>query len=145
MELPAKRKPKRTPKRGILKLANLTLRLTRSKTKSKVNLSPATKEKITSAVKRKIPASIGIVGRYKFRDEGMRQLKNLDAITLQNLCNEEGVAHNGKFDAIFNLAEHRTYIAYGTENDEKDKGEKKLEEEEVTTVEDVEDVDEEVD
>ncbi|GBG59445.1 hypothetical protein CBR_g38470 [Chara braunii] len=71
MELPAKRTPKRTPKRGILKPAKLTPRLTRSKTKAKVRLSPATKDRITSAVKRKIPATTGKIGRYKLRDEVM--------------------------------------------------------------------------
>ncbi|GBG71118.1 hypothetical protein CBR_g8416 [Chara braunii] len=118
MELPAKRTPKHTPRRGILKPAKLTPRLTRSKTKAKVRLSPATKDKITSAVNRKIPATTGKIGRYKLREEVMRLLKDHEAITLQNLCFEEGIQYRGKIDAIFDLAQHRAYTAYGTDNED---------------------------
>ncbi|GBG91947.1 hypothetical protein CBR_g54043 [Chara braunii] len=118
MELPAKRTPKRTPKRGIQKPAKLTPRLTRSKTKTKVRLSPATKERITAVAKRKIPASMGKIGRYKLMEDVMRLPKDYDAITLQNICLEEGVQYRGKIDAIFDLAEHRAYIAYGTDNED---------------------------
>ncbi|GBG79360.1 hypothetical protein CBR_g29508 [Chara braunii] len=136
MEGLAKRTPKQTPKRGILKPVKLTPRLTRSKTKPKVKVSPTVKERFASAVKRKIPARIGLVGRYMFRDEVMRQLKNYDTITLQNLCNDEGVPYNGKIDAIFDLVEHRTCDAYGTEDEGEGLGGEKRDNEEESTTED---------
>ncbi|GBG75278.1 hypothetical protein CBR_g19911 [Chara braunii] len=144
MELQAKRTPKRTPRRGTRGTVHLTPRMTRSKTKSKVRLSPNTKEKIKAAAKRKIPASCGIVGRYKFRDEVIHQLKILDAITLQNICNEEGVSYNGKIDAIFDLVDHWTHIAYCTEEKEAEHEEVKPEEEEVTSADEADEGNENV-
>ncbi|GBG70045.1 hypothetical protein CBR_g4873 [Chara braunii] len=130
IELPTKQTPRKTPKRGVHKMEKLTPRVTRSTAKTKVRLSPATKEKLASALKRKIPVACGLIGRYKFRDAIISQLKIMDAITLQNLCNDEGIPYNGKIDAIFDLAEHRTYIAYGTEEEEGNEAEEKQEEEE---------------
>ncbi|GBG65740.1 hypothetical protein CBR_g52332 [Chara braunii] len=120
IELSPKRTVKRTPRRGIMKPVKLATRLTRSKTKPKVKLSPTTKEKFASDVKKTIPASIGVIGRYKYRDEVMKQIKYHDEITLQNLCNEEGILYNGKIEAIFDLADHQTYIAYGSEDEKQD-------------------------
>ncbi|GBG83978.1 hypothetical protein CBR_g37850 [Chara braunii] len=118
MDLPPKRTPKCTPKHGPAKTLKLTPIGTRSKKKTKVRLSLTTKEKIASAVKGKIPASIGTVGRYKFREAVMKQIKHHDAITLQNLCIDAGIPYNAKIEAIFYLADHEAYIAYGSECEE---------------------------
>ncbi|GBG66544.1 hypothetical protein CBR_g63126 [Chara braunii] len=67
--------------------------------------------------KKKILASIGIVGRLKFEKQVMQELKALDALVLQNTCKEEGIPYNGKFEAIFNIAAHRTRMAYGTDGE----------------------------
>ncbi|GBG79231.1 hypothetical protein CBR_g29283 [Chara braunii] len=118
MELPPKHTPKRTLKRGTTKTLKMTPIGARSKKKTKVRLSPAIKEKLASAVKVKIPTSIGTVGRYKFREAVMKQIKHHDAITLQNLCIDAGIPYNGKVEAIFDLADHQADIAYGPEGED---------------------------
>ncbi|GBG59029.1 hypothetical protein CBR_g24376 [Chara braunii] len=110
MELP----PKRTPKKSVVKPAKLTARMTRARAKC------ITPKKATprSGTKKKTPAAIGPVGRLKYERQMLQELKNLDALVLQNMCKDEGVPYNGKFEAIFNIAAHCTRMAYGTEEDE---------------------------
>ncbi|GBG67560.1 hypothetical protein CBR_g689 [Chara braunii] len=112
MELP----PKCTPRR-MGKPVNLTTILTRSKAKAKTK-TPTPRKTPTLIHKKKIPASIGIVGRLKFEKQVMHELKNLDALVLQNVCRDEGIQYNGKFEAIFDIVTHRTKVAYGTEEED---------------------------
>ncbi|GBG90016.1 hypothetical protein CBR_g50109 [Chara braunii] len=54
----------------------------------------------------------GSLTRYKFRNLMMQELKMLDAGELQRICKEEGVPYDGKVDAIFDIADHRTYLNF---------------------------------
>ncbi|GBG92386.1 hypothetical protein CBR_g55293 [Chara braunii] len=54
----------------------------------------------------------GSLARYKYRKLMMHELKPLDASELQRMCREEGVPYDGKVDAIFNIADHRTYLKF---------------------------------
>ncbi|GBG59277.1 hypothetical protein CBR_g32292 [Chara braunii] len=132
MELQPKRTKRRTPRRVTAKPPTFTPRVTRSKTKTKkkVAISPNTKERFVAAIKRNTPAKIGILKRYMFQEHCMKQLKDLDAITLQNICNEEGIPYGGKIDAMFDLAEHRTYKEYGTDEEDEARDEEAKEPEE---------------
>ncbi|GBG74927.1 hypothetical protein CBR_g19441 [Chara braunii] len=132
MELQRKRTPRRTQRRAIAKPPKVTPRMTRSKTKTKkkVAISPNIKERLAAAVKRNTPAKIGILGRYMLREQCMKQLKDLDAITLQNICNEDGIPYGGKIDALFDLAEHRIYKEYGTDEEDEARDEEAKEPEE---------------
>ncbi|GBG80689.1 hypothetical protein CBR_g31148 [Chara braunii] len=110
MEVP----PKRTPKRG-LRPTRISGRLTRSKARMQKTITP---RKMSPSIRKNIPAAIGIVGRLKFEKRVLSDLKNLDALVLQNICKDEGIPYNGKFEAIFDIAAHRTHVAYGTNDDE---------------------------
>ncbi|GBG69763.1 hypothetical protein CBR_g4594 [Chara braunii] len=111
MELP----PKRTPRRAG-KPTNLTSRMTRSKAHKNNVTTP--RKTPTSIRKKKIPGSIGMIGRLKFEKQVMQELKNMDALVLQNVCSEKGIPYNGKFEAIFDIVVHRTRKAYGTDEEE---------------------------
>ncbi|GBG60721.1 hypothetical protein CBR_g12459 [Chara braunii] len=110
MELP----PKRTL-RKMGKPVNLTARITRSKAKK----NSTTPRKTPASIRKKeIRASIGVIGRLKFEKQVMQELKNLDALVPQNVCRDEGIPYNGKFEAIFDIVAHRTKVAYGTDEEE---------------------------
>ncbi|GBG84550.1 hypothetical protein CBR_g38832 [Chara braunii] len=122
---------KRTSRRSCLKTGGRkTLRVVASKAKRRVKLSPTFVKKLASAVKMKKPTSSGLLGRYRYRSEEMARLKRLDAITLHKLCNDKGVPYNGKIETIFDLANHRTYIAFGPKDKEENDPVEELEEEE---------------
>ncbi|GBG59020.1 hypothetical protein CBR_g24368 [Chara braunii] len=121
MELPAKR----TPQRGILKPVKLSGRLTRSKSKKAGGgLTPtSTKKKIATPLsKRRTPTSAktpvltpsakSSLERMCYRDSILRELKDLDATELQHICREEGIHYDKKVDAIFDIADHRTEVAF---------------------------------
>ncbi|GBG65545.1 hypothetical protein CBR_g51428 [Chara braunii] len=110
MELP----PKRTPRR-LMRPAKLTARFTRSQMRVK-NKTPMPK-KTPPTIRKKNPASIGIIGRLKYEKQVLNDLKNLDALVLQNICKEEGIAYNDKFKFIFDIAAHRTRVAYDTDGE----------------------------
>ncbi|GBG82945.1 hypothetical protein CBR_g36472 [Chara braunii] len=110
MELPSKR----TPVRAV-QGAGGTRRLTRARTcKQKV----ATPKKTPPSIRKKTPATIGVVGRLRFEKRVLNDLKNLDAVVLQNICKDESIPYNRKFGVIFDIATYRTHVAYGTDNDE---------------------------
>ncbi|GBG80120.1 hypothetical protein CBR_g30487 [Chara braunii] len=110
MEMP----PKRTPKRGP-RSAAISGRLTRAKARTQKTITP---RKTPPSICKKTPAAIGIAGRLRFEKRVLNNLKNLDVLVLQNICKDEGISYNGKFEAIFDIAAHRTHVAYGTDDDE---------------------------
>ncbi|GBG76675.1 hypothetical protein CBR_g22892 [Chara braunii] len=125
--------PKRTPKRGILKPVQLTSRLTRSKASKKGFQSPIARrrtpvktplsgrkksgiQKVTPGSKmQSTPAMKGALARMGYRDAMLNELKDLDAMKLQKICNDEGIHYDKKIEAIFKIAEHRTHQAFGNE------------------------------
>ncbi|GBG64866.1 hypothetical protein CBR_g48334 [Chara braunii] len=123
MEQPAKR----TPKRGILKPVKLTRRLTRSKSKkggggltptsaSKKIATPLSKKR-TPAKRRTptlMPHSKATLERLRYRDNALRELKDLDATELQRICRKEDIHYDKKIEAIFDIADHRTERAFAT-------------------------------
>ncbi|GBG58713.1 hypothetical protein CBR_g114 [Chara braunii] len=110
MELPPKRTPRKTGP------VNLTTRFTRTKFKA-AKKTPTPRKTPASIRKKKLPASIGVVGRLKFEKQVMQELKSLDVLVLQNVCKEEGIPYNGKFEVIFDIAAQRTPMAYGTDEE----------------------------
>ncbi|GBG88468.1 hypothetical protein CBR_g47938 [Chara braunii] len=108
MELPAKR-----TLQGAVEPVKLTTGLTRSRARGKTK-TPIPK-KTPLLIRKKIPASIGAGGGLKLERQVMHDLKNLDALVLQNICKDEGIAYNGKFKVIFDIAAHRTRVAYGSD------------------------------
>ncbi|GBG84639.1 hypothetical protein CBR_g38921 [Chara braunii] len=123
MELPAKR----TPKRGILKPVKLTGRLTRSKSKkggggltptstSKKIATPLSKRRTPSKKKNPslTPLSKASLERLRYRDNVLRELKDLDTTKLQRICREEDIHYDKKFEAIFDIADHRTKRAFAS-------------------------------
>ncbi|GBG79017.1 hypothetical protein CBR_g28730 [Chara braunii] len=110
MEVP----PKCTPKRGP-RPVGISGRLTRSKARTQKTIIP---RKTPPSIRKNIPTAIRIVRRLKFEKRVLSDLKNLDALVLQNICKDEGIPYNGKFEAIFDIAAHRTHVAYGTDDDE---------------------------
>ncbi|GBG62605.1 hypothetical protein CBR_g31241 [Chara braunii] len=128
---PMELQPKRTPKRGNLKPTKLSTRLTRSKTKAKtpgsIKRRSPVKTPLTARLKKKTPkktpevatpATRGVLRRLRFQDAVMKELKDLDATELQRVCKDEGVSYDGKIDAIFAIAEHRTRERFGLDVDE---------------------------
>ncbi|GBG78785.1 hypothetical protein CBR_g28009 [Chara braunii] len=103
MELP----PKRTPRRSG--------RLARTRGNA---LKTPTPKKTPPSIRKKTPAAIGIVGRLRFEKKVMNGLKNLDALVLQNICKDEGIAYYSKFESIFDIAAHRTRVAYGSDDED---------------------------
>ncbi|GBG63159.1 hypothetical protein CBR_g36928 [Chara braunii] len=73
MELP----PKRTPKRGS---------------------RPVGFSGRPVHLRRLLRATIGIVGRLRFEKRVLSDLKNLDALVLQNICKDEGIPYNVGYD-----------------------------------------------
>ncbi|GBG78632.1 hypothetical protein CBR_g27858 [Chara braunii] len=123
MELSAKRTPAKTPQRGILKPVKLSARMARSKTRGEKKGTLVNKKKIATPIsKRKAlahrtsvnvtPASKASLARMRFRDEALRELKDLDANELQRICREEGLHYDKKIDVIFDIADFRTEAAF---------------------------------
>ncbi|GBG91693.1 hypothetical protein CBR_g53507 [Chara braunii] len=131
---PMETAPKRTGKRGSVLPLRLTTRLTRSKTKgdeenktpgstdkntpqsSKKKTPRSTKKKTPVTMKRKnILAAVGTVGKLKYHNDVMQELRKADAPELQDICRKEGIPYANKVDAIFDIVEHRTKLAYGEE------------------------------
>ncbi|GBG69303.1 hypothetical protein CBR_g4002 [Chara braunii] len=110
MEIP----PKRTPRKAV-KPAQLTERLTRAKAKRQGGMP--TPKKTPPSIRKKAAAS-GVVSRLKLEKRIMNDLKGLDALVLQNICKDEGIAYNGKFESIFDIAAHGAQLAYGPEEEE---------------------------
>ncbi|GBG89703.1 hypothetical protein CBR_g49556 [Chara braunii] len=110
MELPAKRTPRRAARPG-----GFAGRLTRAKSWTQKTPTP---KKTPPSIRKKTPAAIGLVGRLRFEKRVMKDLKNLDALVLQNICKDEGIPYNGKFEAIFDIAAQRTHVAYGSDDEE---------------------------
>ncbi|GBG72305.1 hypothetical protein CBR_g11234 [Chara braunii] len=123
MELSAKR----TPKRGTIKPVKLTGRLTRSKTKKAGGgLTPTSaKKKIATPLSKRrtptrkqtpamTPTSKSSMERLRFLDNILRELKDLDATELQRICRDEGIHYDKKVDAIFDIADHRTEVAFSS-------------------------------
>ncbi|GBG82950.1 hypothetical protein CBR_g36476 [Chara braunii] len=90
---------KRTPRTNRQKGTGGTLHVTRSKAKVKTKLSPYV-EKC-----KKSPRQPGMVAKVRFRNQAMEEL--------QAIWKDEGVAYNGKVDAIFDIASRRTWKAFG--------------------------------
>ncbi|GBG92768.1 hypothetical protein CBR_g57011 [Chara braunii] len=134
---PMEREPKRTPKRGSAKPAQLTGRMTRAKNKKYVGLSPISAKKRTPVKtplwkrKTKTPAkktspgthgtsaTKGALARLRYLNAELKRLKDLDAMELQRICKEEGIQYDKKVYAIFEIAEHRTELALGNEESQK--------------------------
>ncbi|GBG80446.1 hypothetical protein CBR_g30910 [Chara braunii] len=98
---------KRTPRSTKTKAPGASVRVTRSKTKVKTKLSP-----YVDKCKRS-PGQPGTVAKLRFRNQAMEELRGLDAQELQAICKAENIAYNGKVDAIFDIASHRTRKAFG--------------------------------
>ncbi|GBG84461.1 hypothetical protein CBR_g38745 [Chara braunii] len=111
---PMKQPPKRTP-RKVGKPAKLTERLTRSKVKKHGNT--LTLKKTPPSIRKKT-ATLRVVNRSKFEKKIMNDLKGLDALVLQNICKDEGIAYNGKFESIFDIAAHRAQLTYDPEEED---------------------------
>ncbi|GBG87788.1 hypothetical protein CBR_g45944 [Chara braunii] len=97
---------KRTLRVKKKKTSGGVLRVTRSKAKMKTKVSPYT-------AKGKSPGQQGTVAKLRFLNQVMEELHNMDAQQLQAACKSEGIAYNGKVDAIFDIASHRTRKAFG--------------------------------
>ncbi|GBG72032.1 hypothetical protein CBR_g10967 [Chara braunii] len=121
MESPAKRTPGHRCKQ-----VTFTGRLTRARTK--VIKSPGSAKRrtpvrtpLSAAKKRMPPLTPGLgtpdakssLARYKYRNLVMVGLKQLDGNELQRICREKGIPYDGKIDAIFDIADHRTYLHFG--------------------------------
>ncbi|GBG62879.1 hypothetical protein CBR_g34251 [Chara braunii] len=113
---PMKQPPRRTP-RKVTKPAKLTERLTRAKAKRQENM-PTPKKTPPSIRKKADVAGLGAVKRLRFKKKIMNDLKGLDALVLQNICRDEDITYNGKFESIFDIAVHRAQLAFGPESDE---------------------------
>ncbi|GBG60447.1 hypothetical protein CBR_g5622 [Chara braunii] len=111
--------PKRTPRGGTAKSYKAPMTRARSrrvrtpipakkKTAVKTPFSKLTKStlKKSSPRGRLTPAS-RTLARLRYRDAVMHELKDCNVDELQRYCKDEGVPYVGKFDAIFNLADHR--------------------------------------
>ncbi|GBG71893.1 hypothetical protein CBR_g10829 [Chara braunii] len=123
MEQPAKR----MPKHGILKPVKLSGRLTRSKSrKGGGDLTPTSNKKkvATPLSKARTRTRKPVPGltlqskatlerlRHGYREDVLRELKDLDATELQHICREEGIHYDKKIDPIFDIADHRTERAF---------------------------------
>ncbi|GBG85507.1 hypothetical protein CBR_g40146 [Chara braunii] len=98
---------KRTPKTSKPRRTGGTVRVTRSRAQVKTKLSPYVEKA------KKSSRQSGTVAKLRFRNQAIEELRGLDAHDLQAICKEEGIAYNGKIDAIFDIASHRTRKAFG--------------------------------
>ncbi|GBG61512.1 hypothetical protein CBR_g21854 [Chara braunii] len=138
-ELPVEGSPpmmtpaKRTPKVMKDKTTGGSARVTRSKAKVKTKLSP-----YLARIKSPAPPSTFV--KLRFKNQAMQELRGLDAQELQGICKNEGIVYNGKVDAIFDIASHRTRKAFDKEEDPIESGENSEQgEEDPTTAEEVAD------
>ncbi|GBG61471.1 hypothetical protein CBR_g21815 [Chara braunii] len=132
---PMKLPPKRTP----LKMSgpgNLSARFTHSRTRNQTK-TPTPRKTPSSIRKKKIPASIGAVGRLKFKKQVLHESKCLDALVLHNMCKKVVIPYNGKFEAIFDIAAHRTHVMYGTDEEDEVETTNEVEPDDATVREDV--------
>ncbi|GBG81953.1 hypothetical protein CBR_g34136 [Chara braunii] len=130
MELP----PKRTPRKGGIKITEPCERVTRSKARRKGVRTPIpakrktpVKTPITKTLKsaktkappngRITPANKALL-RLRYRDTIMRELKDCDADELQRICKEEGLHYDGKIDAILDIVEYRSRVRFAGEERE---------------------------
>ncbi|GBG75661.1 hypothetical protein CBR_g20288 [Chara braunii] len=121
---PMELSPKRTPKRGMTKPIKLCARLTRAKVKQTGGKKPSpvktplSRRKPCMKKNTPLPKSVtkGTLARLRFKEQVMRELKDLDAAELQRICKEEGVPYDKKVEAIFDIAERRANIAFGKED-----------------------------
>ncbi|GBG80200.1 hypothetical protein CBR_g30566 [Chara braunii] len=97
---------KRTPGRNKAMTGATPGRMTWSKAKVKTRLSPLV------AKHKRSPEKPRTVAKLRFRNQAMEELHCLDAQELQSICKTEGIAYNGKIDAIFDIASHRTRVAF---------------------------------
>ncbi|GBG84090.1 hypothetical protein CBR_g37965 [Chara braunii] len=79
--------------------------------------------------KKKIPASMGALGKLKYVTDNLRDLADLNVDDLKKICKEEDVQYGGKkMQTILAITEKRTNEAYESdeieepENDEEDRG-----------------------
>ncbi|GBG63583.1 hypothetical protein CBR_g38649 [Chara braunii] len=102
---PAKRTPRRTDtkKKAVRTPGHATM----SKAKVRTKLSPYV-EKL-----KKTPGQPSTVEKLRFRNQQMEDLRALGTLELQGICKDEGVAYNGKVDAIFDIASYRTRVHFG--------------------------------
>ncbi|GBG93014.1 hypothetical protein CBR_g58152 [Chara braunii] len=72
--------------------------------------------------RKKIPATTGALSKLKYVTDKLRELGGRTVDELKQICRDEDVPFLGgkKMDAIMAIAEKRTKIAYGTDNDEED-------------------------
>ncbi|GBG64647.1 hypothetical protein CBR_g45702 [Chara braunii] len=101
---------KRTPKTTRDKVAGRSIRAARSKSKLKTKLSPY-------LTRKRSPATPSTTVKLRFKNQAMEELQGLDALELQAICKNEGIAYNGKVDAIFDIASHRTRKAFDKEEE----------------------------
>ncbi|GBG75824.1 hypothetical protein CBR_g21069 [Chara braunii] len=125
---PMEKTPKRTLKQGTLKPTKLSTRMTRSKARKTVKTLGSAKRrspvKTPLSMRRKTstrgkspsgiltPSSKGALARLRFMNAAMKELKDFDALELQRICKEEGIHYDKKVDAIFDIVEHRTTLAF---------------------------------
>ncbi|GBG70404.1 hypothetical protein CBR_g6532 [Chara braunii] len=102
MVTPSKRTPWTKAKEG----ANGG-RVTRSHNKIKTKMSPYV-EKM-----KKSPGRTDALAKLRFCNQAMDKIRGLDAQELQLICKNEGVSYSGKVEAIFDIARHRTRVAFG--------------------------------
>ncbi|GBG61424.1 hypothetical protein CBR_g20455 [Chara braunii] len=125
MITPSKRTPRTKAKEGVT-----VGRVTWSRNKIKTKLSPFI-EKLRS------PGKADALAKLRFRNQAMEEIRGLDAQELQLICKNEGVCYNGKVKAIFNIASHRTRVAFGEIEGVEQSESGDFEDEESTTSEDV--------
>ncbi|GBG62356.1 hypothetical protein CBR_g30310 [Chara braunii] len=98
---PSKRTPCTKAKEGVA-----VGRITRSRSKIKTKLSPL-------IAKQKSPGGSEVLAKLRFRNQAIDEIRGLDAQELQLIYKNEGVNYNGKIKAIFDIASHRTRVAFG--------------------------------
>ncbi|GBG84733.1 hypothetical protein CBR_g39109 [Chara braunii] len=127
--------PKRTPWTQTTKGGATTGRITSSKHKMKTKLSPYVENNKTNLS--------NILAKLHFRNQVMEEIRCLDAQELQSICKNEGVTYNGKMEAIFDIASHRTRVAFGEIPGCEQSESVELEDEDITTVDEGEPEDDE--
>ncbi|GBG64186.1 hypothetical protein CBR_g40886 [Chara braunii] len=125
---PMEKTPKKTPKRKTLKPIKLSTHKTLSKAIKTVKTPGSAKRrspvKIPLSMRRKTPtkgkspsgiltpSSKGALVRLRFMNTASEELKDFDASELQWICKEKGIHYDKKVDAIFDIVEHLTALAF---------------------------------
>ncbi|GBG87472.1 hypothetical protein CBR_g45530 [Chara braunii] len=128
---------KRTTRRTKVMIGATPVRLTRAKGKVKTKVSPYLAKPNRSLEK---PSN---VTKLRYRNRVMEDLRGLDAQELQSICKTEGVVYNGKIDAVFDIASHKTRVAFGELEPVDLSSDTELDEEESANVDDEEHAEEE--